>query len=207
MRNNSLEQFYRKINRRLLMVGGYLGDKTLPTIFKACRLKPLTVFYKNLDARAILEPIWIDEFNYTVEIKNKKIKLGTNSVIEQYSTDIYKYSDLKFLIERSRIVLVGLLPSSLNFVVVLLGSDNYVRVYRYVDNQLQICSSLTIGIKLLRYLLFARKPEQGFKRVPIRPKIKNLEGMEWWISSLPISDKMIPQFEKYTQLRNILYSQ
>ena len=202
MRNLSLEQFYRRIHNKIITVGGYLEDKYIPIILKSCRLKPISIFNDDFDINTMLETIWIDEFNNIIEIRNKKLKLKLGAAdINQTSTDIWRNETPKFLAEHSHKTLIGLTPDSEDFVLILTGSDNYLRCWIYQNSILTLCSPLVVGLNVLRYYLML-KMKNPWRHIIIKSDNKKMREMQWYISKLPIKNDM--ELIEYTTLRRIL---
>ena len=207
MRNLSLEQFYKKINKKIILLGGYLEDKSIIPIVRSCRLKPLKAFFDNYDYKTSLEESWVDEFNNIIEIKKKKVKVRWHATdVSKTTTDIYRNENIQFIVEHSKLALIGLQPGSENFILLLTGTDNYLRCYNFTNNNLTICSPLTVGIKLLRNYLTS-KPVKYFKPLTVKSDIKELAGIEWFITVLPASKLFLPNIVAYKQLRSILYNE
>jgi hypothetical protein len=207
MRNLSLEQFYKKINKKIAILAGYLEDKTIPSMIKACRLKPLRVFSDSFDFESSLENTWVDEFNNLIEIKKKKVKIRWNSAnVNQTTTDIYRNETIEFIASRSKLALVGLFPGSENFILLLTGTDNYLRYYIYEDGVIGIHSPLQVGLKMLHYYLNS-KPSKYFKQLAVKPDVKELQDLVWFITPLPASKLFLPNIVTYSKLRSILYNE
>jgi hypothetical protein len=207
MRNLSLEQFYKKIKKKIVMLGGYLDDKSIVPIVRACRLKPIKVFSESFDFATSLEEAWVDEFNNVVEIKKKKIKVRWNaSDVSKTTTDIYRNETIDFIIAHSKLALIGLYPGTENFILLLLGTDNYLRCYNYVNQHLDICSPLRVGVKMLKYYLNS-KTGKYFKKLTVKSDIKELSDIEWFITPLPTTKLFLPNIVAYSKLRSILYNE
>lgn len=201
MHNISLEQFYKRINRQIAIVGAYTGNEYLPQIIKACRLKPITAFSRYFTTRSILERTWIDEFGNLLEIKKKtpQIKFGAVQT-PQITTDIYRNASIEFIVTRSKFVCFGWYND--NWIIVLWGSDNYWRAWRYVDNQLIICSPLTIGMRVLQSWI--RWHTKTCKTLRINTGLTELQEMKWIIGTLPAKTKLLAQIDTNSKLRRIL---
>lgn len=206
MRNLSLEQVYKRINKKILIVGGYTEDKSIINIIKSCRLKPISIFNGNFNPNNALETIWVDEFDNNIEIKNKKAKINLNTrQIQQTTTDIFKNETISFIVEHSSLACVGLYPDSQNFILLLKGTDNYLRSYTYLDNQLLICSPLFVGLKVLKCCF--PKQLKYFQKLTIKSEIKNNKEVEWFITTLPAHKLLLPNIATYDKLRSILYNE
>lgn len=207
MRNLSLEQFYKRINKKIALLAGYLEDKTITTIVRSCRLKPIKSFSDSFDFSTCLEEQWVDEFNNLIEIKNKKVKLRWSATdVNKTTTDIYRNASIDFIVSHSKSALIGLYPGNENFILLLLGTDNYWRCYNYIDNQLSICSPLHVGIKTLRYMVNC-KVGKYFQKLNIKSDVKELSQVEWFITTLPANKMFLPNIVTYNKLRSILYNE
>lgn len=201
MRNVSLEQFYKKINKQIAIAGAYTENIYLPQIIKGCRLKPITIFSKYFTPTSILERCWIDEFNNILEIKKKIPQVKFNAgMTSQITTDIYRNETANFISERSKLACVGLYKNTADFILLLWGTDNYWRAYTYHDNQLSICSPLTGGIKVLQSCL--RWQTKSFKKM--KSELKTLHDVDWVMIKLPIHQIALHNIDSYDKLRSIL---
>lgn len=194
MRSLSYEQLYRQVIRKqIYILAGYLEDKSIPTLFKACRLKPISLFLSpNTD---LLQRVWIDEFNHSLEIKKKSLALN-QQIIEQGSTDIYKHEHPAFLIEQSSKALIGF--SETQFFLLLYGSDHYLRAYHYTE-KLRPASPLAAGLSFPRALLSFR----GTALTEAQISSKAFPDFQWFLTPLPVSHPSIP-WEQNQPLRNLI---
>lgn len=201
MQNISLNQFYKKINKKILLVGAYLGDKELYNIIRGCRLKPIGIFGENFDWSTKLERLWVDEFNNRLEIKKKKIKIILNSKpLQTTTTDIYKNSSIKFIINNSSSICIGISGDAESWIV-FRGNDDFLRCYHCSNDQITICSPLIVGIKVLK-CLWQEIPSQ-WKPSNIKSELKYLDSVQWIVAQLPLSRVFEPKLNN--QLKKILY--
>lgn len=206
MRNVSLDQFYRKINKKILLIGGYTEDKSIVDIIKSCRLKPISVFSNYFDSSAVLDTVWVDEFNNNVEIKKKKLRVNLNArTLQTTTTDIFRNETMEFLISHSSLACIGLYPDSQNFILLLKGTDNYFRCYSCQNNELSVTSPLIVGLKVLRQCFPAHL--KYFQKLVVKSEIKNLKEVEWLITTLPAQKLLLPNIVTYNKLRSILYNE
>src|SRR4051812_26435886 len=81
MNKITIEKFYEKYRGYVDVTAGYLDDRRIPFILKACRLRPQLSTEHNLPTTPRLERWWIDEFRNTLRIgKNKRIRLIFNDL-------------------------------------------------------------------------------------------------------------------------------
>jgi len=202
--NISLERFYHRIRGKISLVGAYLGDTRICSIIRGCRLKPITAFYNKFNFDTILEPVWIDEFGYRLEIQKKgytKIKISKRKGIQKTTTDIFKNETVEFIAAHSKRVLIGL--SEKKWICIFWCSDNYFRGYIWDDTQstISICSSLAAGWRvLLRFVQI--KYKQG--KIMVKSEMKDFADYEWWLIKLPINEQLIDTLNAHTTLKEIL---
>jgi hypothetical protein len=209
MRSLSLEQFYKRIKNKIAIVGGYIEDKSICSIIKSCRLKPITVFTEHFDFKTLLEPVWIGEDqNIAIEIKKKKAKVITLLQNETHSmvTDIFKNETVKFIVEHSSYACVGLYPGTENFILLLMGTDNYFRCYECMDDCIKIISPLIVGLKILKCCV-TMKSLTSFQKLTIKSELKPVKDVEWFIVPLPAQKLFMLNIVAYNKLRSILYNE
>jgi len=196
-----LEQFNKKIAKKILLVGAYTNNKFLPNIIKNCRLKPETVFSQTFNSKSGLETKWVDEFaDKYLEIKNKKIKIQNQQhKFPNVSTDIFKNETINFIIEHSQSICIGLIPESTNFILLSRGTDNYFRCYINENDQLNIISPLTVGYKILEAFIKFKK-QKHFIKLNTKSELKDLRHVEWFIVTVPVSKFFIPNIVAYSKL-------
>jgi len=211
MQNLSLEQFYKRIKNKIALIGGYIEDKSICDIIKACRLKPLSIFSPSSNhfvPQKILEDMWVDEFNGNVlEIKKKKAKIKFWPVtLLSNSTDIFKYETIQFIIEHSSYACIGLYPDTKNFILLLMGTDNYFRCYECIDDRIKIITPLIVGLKILKCCV-TMKSLTTFQKLTIKSELKPVKDVEWFIVPLPAQKLFMLNIVAYNKLRSILYNE
>ena len=209
MRSLSLEQFYKRIKNKIAIVGGYIEDKSICSIIKSCRLKPITVFTEHFDFKTLLEPVWIGEDrNIAIEIKKKKAKVITLLQNEVHSmvTDIFKNETVKFIVEHSSYACIGLYPDTKNFILLLMGTDNYFRCYECIDDRVKIITPLIVGLKILKCCV-TMKSLTSFQKLTIKSELKPVKDVEWFIVPLPAQKLFMLNIVAYNKLRSILYNE
>lgn len=207
MFNISLEQFNKRIKNKIALIGGYIEDKSICAIIKSCRLKPFSVYSNYFLFATTLEDIWVDEFGNAVEINKKKTKIKPLSVtLPALTTDIFKNETIQFIVEHSKYVCIGLYPDTKNFILLLMGSDNYFRCYECIDDHMKIIAPLIVGLKILKCCV-TMKPIKYFKKLTIKSELKLVKDVEWFIAPLPANKLLIPNIIAYNKLRSILYNE
>lgn len=207
MRNLSLEQFYKRISNKIAVVGGYLDDKSICSVIKSCRLKPLSVYSKHFTYETKLEDIWVDEFGHLLSINKKKTKIKPlSATIPDISTDIFKYEKVEFIVDHSSYACIGISPDTTNFILLLMGTDNYFRCYECKNDVIRPLTPLIVGLKILKYCM-TMKPVKYFKKLTIKSELQWAKNVEWFIVPLPANKLLIPNIVAYKQLRNILYNE
>lgn len=208
MRNISLNQFYKKIKNKIALVGGYIEDKSICHIIKSCRLKPITIFSNHFSFDTSLETIWVDEeSSHIIEIKKKKAKIQPcTASVPHISTDLFKNETNEFIINHSKFACIGLFPDTTNFILLLMGTDNYFRCYDCVDDTVTYRTPLIVGLKILKHCV-NMKPITYFKKLTIKSELKELDKVEWFITTLPASKLFLPNIVTCNKLRSILYNE
>lgn len=201
MKNISLEQYYHKIKKKISIVGAYTEDLYVINIIKSCRLKPMSVFSGK---DKLLEDVWLDEFNNSIKIKNKKIKVELSSNKLQHTcTDIFRNENIEFLVSKSLLVCIGIADDN-KFILVLKGSDNYLRCYECLNNSFVISSPLIIGLGVLKYCF--TEPIKDLNRLLIKSEFNHLNDHKWFMIKLPTTRHVLQQINN-KQLEKILYNE
>lgn len=209
MHNFSLDQYHRRIHKKIEMVGAFLEDPYLPKIIRSCRLKPITVFFNDYSPKKLLESIWVDELGaYLLNIEKKNIQVRENKIeIPKHCTDIFRHESISFLVTHSKFACVGLLPETDCFVLLLGGTDNYFRCYTHFNKSLKIASPLIIGLKLLkRCVRFKKKENKTIRIQNIKSERKEFEDIKWFIVALPRVRYFARKLKGYDTLKEIIYN-
>jgi len=126
----SLDSFYKKIKRTVLLVEGYTEIKNLAFILTACRLKPI-----GLGSKLELHRHWVDEFGSSLKIIKKKIQIVHNdlSIDREHlpCTDLYYGLSLERIVKMSKLsyLCYGQDEDEIYYIISFLGIDNYLRTY------------------------------------------------------------------------------
>lgn len=159
MENLTLNNLYKRFNKNILVLEGYSEIKNLIFLIKASRLKPFDVMiskYKYKVKKRLFKK-WIDEFGNSLNFKNKEAEIIKNDLsIDQnilISTDPYQGLSLKNISNISKFIYL-LVGKDEDFeqdhaVVCFLGIDNYFRAYYIYNENLEICSPLSLGFSRL----------------------------------------------------------
>ncbi len=156
MKSINLDRFYHKINKHVLLTESYTEIKNLSFIIKSCRLKPKSILV-NHNYDLVLHNYWVDEFNNSLTIKNKKIKVSYNNLDFLFpvsTTDLYYGLSLDKIYKISKLLYIysaKIEGTYDNFLLVsFLGIDNYWRTYYVYDGEISNCSPLILGFNTLR---------------------------------------------------------
>lgn len=198
MKNLSINSFFGRINKLVLLTEAYTEIKDLVFIIKACRLKPLAL----RDFAITLRKQWIDEYGNSLNIiKGKRIKIIENDLSidrdKLVCTDMYHGLTLTKIAKMSKMVYICCgYDEQPYYMVSFLGLDNYLRTYLYYDFQWQQVSSLILGMRVLKFI--AQNQDVRFfinstkrEKLPI-PCSKGEE----WLSLLPASRLLLTTLEK-----------
>lgn len=198
MKSPSLESFYYKINRSVLLTQSYTEIENLAFIIKACRLKPKTLFFNNEKYSLKLYQEWFDEFGNILKIiKTKKIDIIYNdlSIIDnKIATDLYYGLSVDKIVKISKLMhlIIGKDEASDKvFIITFLGIDNYLRSYLFMDNEWTVVSPLILGINRLRNII-KRSDIKFFHE--LKYKKDNMipcQVATEWISYIPVANNLI----------------
>ena len=186
MNSQSIETFYSRIGKRIKLFAAFTGSSYIDQIIKMSRLKPANVFVSGFKHdRATLEKIWVDEFDNRLILKGKKIQLKSNcQPLDKPITDIYRNQTFEFILKNSLIAIVGLVEN--RKIVILWGSDNYLRCYRDEGDRWIVSSPICAGIKILKF--FWSDKGLSFEELGKKCDVLKFRDMEWFRVSLPVSD-------------------
>lgn len=159
MKNPSLENFYLKIDKSILLVESFIEIKNLSFIIKACRLKPFDLFFSSKKSayKIKLYKHWFDEFSNSLKIvKNKKLKIIYHDTI--FLSKNIPCTDLYFGLLPEKIAKISKLIHVISlkgvkdkqYIITFLGVDNYLRSYLFNHQVWLPISPLVLGIKSLQ---------------------------------------------------------
>jgi hypothetical protein len=151
MKELSYEEFVVKYKKYYNLVSGVLEDKSYKNLFIRCRLKPYdAVFGKLNTSKNYLITHWVDEFNNSLFIKDKKISIVYNDLSIDRSK--IKTSDLYFKLPLHKIYTisdVAYIGKANDYYCFLFKSNDIYRYYYYKDELIQL-SPLCLGFKALK---------------------------------------------------------
>ncbi len=158
MKIKSLDNFYHKIRKSILLVEGYTEIRHMASIMKACRLKPVPIFKE--DYKLQLYKLWFDEFGNSLKIlKKKRIEVicGDLSLPKSICTDLYSGLSINKTAKMSKVVhiITGLDEDKKEhyLFITFLGIDNYLRSYMFMYNEWTAVSPLMLGIVKLQNIM------------------------------------------------------
>lgn len=192
IKSPSLDRFFIKIKRHIILAQAYTGIKNLHFIFTACRLKPYEFFTDKINYKLILYRHWFDEFGNSIIIhKNKHIKTIFNDLsLDQKKiscTDLYYNLSLDKICKMSKLFFLNHIQyqEDDNIFISFLGLDNYLRTYYYLDNEWIQVSPLYLGWKNLKSIS-QNISVQDFKKLNIKEEYEDAcTAQTQWISLLP----------------------
>lgn len=156
----SLEHFYTKINKPILLAQSYTECDELEFIITNCRLKPLE-YLKTRSPNIVLYKKWIDEFGNSLIIdKKKRLKIINNDLSVDKNkvvcTDLYYGLSLDKIASISKLAYIccGIDEDDYQayYILTFLGIDNYLRSYLYLYDEWQQVSPLVLGMENLKLI-------------------------------------------------------
>src|SRR5512147_1224007 len=72
MKSPSIDSFYTKLDKHILLAQSYTEVGGLFFIIRACRLKPYSYVFEKRSEKIVLYRHWVDEFGNSVHITTKK---------------------------------------------------------------------------------------------------------------------------------------
>src|ERR1700678_3745019 len=123
--NCDIETFHKRIDGHLKLIAAYTEKPILYTIFKACRMKPISVFGNDsFDYNTTLERHWVDEFGIAFKLNKKKYEI-TEENKSYSSTDLFYGNSIKTLLKNGKAALFA--TGKDTCIVLVLGQDDYLR--------------------------------------------------------------------------------
>lgn len=215
MKSPSLDSFYQKIDKKILLAQAYTEIEELPFIIKSCRLKPYSYVFENREEKTVLYNWWFDEFGNSLKItKNKKLKITYNDLSldreKIVCTDLYSNLEISKIMKISKLAYIAagkeedLYQDS--FLLNFLGMDDYWRSYLFMYDEWVSVSPLLLGIDTLK-LIAQKKDLQYFLQFD---KKNNMPvpclSSRQWLTYLPFSKELLQILKKeHEQLLPILY--
>jgi hypothetical protein len=160
VKNPSIDTFYLKLNKHILLLQAYLEIPELSFLIRGCRLKPHNYVFGQRPFKTTLYFDWFDEFGNSYLIRDKKIQIVQQdlSLRDQHilCTDLYYGLSLDRVIKMSKMIyLCNGLDEDLQqptFFITCLGLDNYLRSYLSLYGQCRVVSSLLLGMERLQVI-------------------------------------------------------
>lgn len=191
--NYLAEEYFEKIKPEINLVSSYLEDSDIKDLFIKCRLKPYKYNY-SLNRKLILRRHWVDEFNNSLIIDDKKIKIIENDL--SLSEKDIKYTDLYYGLSINKILKISnLLYLSMGkdedfnqdcCVLTFLGIDNYLRTFTFYNGKLERKSPLCLGFKNLKKIIDNIDIKIYSKLIKKETIIYPCSQWDEWVISLPI---------------------
>lgn len=207
MRTIGLDQFYKRIEKRIALFGGYTEYPLIKEVIKSCRLKPLSVYSNSFRMRdVILEREWVDEFgDKSVGLFRKApVVKECSRAIPLISTDIFQNEKPRFIVDHSKYAYIGKYGKSSDFTLLLMGLDNYVRCYTYKDRVFSISSPLNAGLKVL-YSFVSNKLDFPMRKLTVKSEIEEMQKMSWFLINLPANKKLINKIRN-NKIKEIVFN-
>lgn len=191
--NYLAEEYFEKIKPEVNLVSSYLEDNDIKEIIIKCRLKPYKYNY-SLNRKLILRRHWVDEFNNSFILDEKKIKIIEND-LSLTEKDV-KYTDLYYGLPINKIIKISkLLHISIGkdedfnqdcCVLTFLGIDNYLRTFALYNGKVERRSPLCLGIKNLKKII-NNTDVKIYNKLPRKERvIYPCSYWDEWIVSLPV---------------------
>jgi len=189
MKSFSLESYYNKISKNILLAQSYSEHEALGWIIKSSRLMP----HEFLKSKYTLCNKWVDEYGNSLSIvKNKKLKIVLNdtSVLKSITTDLYNGLEIDKISKISNLIYIcyGMDDEDTKmYFVFFMGIDSYSRCFMNINDEWIKVSPLVLGISHLKNI---------YKNMALRyfKEFTNKEKMPFpcivgkaWLSCMPVS--------------------
>ncbi len=199
MKSLSLEAFYLKIKKHILLLQGYTEIEYLESLIKSCRLKPFNKATKDVS----IHDKWVDEFGNSFNLVNgKKFKIIYNDLSissKGIITDIYYGLDIVNVAKISKLAYICYgKDEEYNemYFIAFMGIDNYLRCFLNLGGDWEKVSPLLLGTKHLQNII-KNSDIRFFKKFPNKEKtpFPCVSG-EAWLTSLPVSTIFVKTVSK-----------
>ena len=202
----SLDAFYVKHQRLLLLVKGHTEIDYLEVIIRMCRLKPFEFFLNKERAKVKLHKHWIDEFGNSVFLKKSnqyrsterfKILLDDLAIDRSYiiNTDLYGGLSIykTYLMSQSAFILIGKDKETNQnyYMLALFGIDNYLRLFIFRNEEWIRYSPAYLGYEVLRE--FTGEPIKLFYELKQKMMTTSCAVIQKWLTSVPIPEELKQQ--------------
>jgi len=214
MKSPSIDNFYTKLDKHILLAQSYTEVSELFFIVKACRLKPYPYVFEKRSEKIVLYRQWFDEFGNSLQITTKKrLQIIYNDLSLDRAalvcTDLYYGLSLDKIAKISKLAYLCLgKDEDLHqdcAVITFLGIDNYLRTYQFVYGEWQQVSPLTIGLRNLK-IIAKNRDIKYFHQFDIKDNMPiPCTTSEQWLTFMPPSLNLIEELnQKYEQFAQVL---
>lgn len=189
MKSFSLESYYNRISKNILLAQSYSEHEALSWIIKSCRLMP----HDKLKSKYTLCKKWSDEYGNSLSIiKDKKLNITLNdtSVSKSITTDLYSGLLIDKVSKISNLIYIcyGLDDEDNKmYFAFFMGIDSYSRCFMNIGDEWIKVSPLMLGIPHLKNI-YNNKSVRYFKEFPNKEKMPFpcIAGKAW-LSCMPVS--------------------
>jgi hypothetical protein len=205
MKSPSIDNFYTKLDKQILLAQSYTEVGGLFFLIKACRLKPYSYIFEKRSDKIVLYRHWVDEFGNSLHITTKKrLQLIYNDLLVDRNalvcTDLYHGLTLDKVAKISKLAYLCLGKDEDLYqdcaIVTFLGIDNYLRSYQYLYGEWRLVSPLTIGIRNLK-LIGKNRDIKYFHKFEIKDNMPiPCISSEQWLTFMPSSKAFLDHMEK-----------
>lgn len=205
MKSPSIDNFYTKLDKQILLAQSYTEVNHLFFVIKACRLKPYSYLFEKRSDKIVLYRHWVDEFGNSLHITTKKrLQLIYNDVSLDRDalvcTDLYHGLSLDKIVRISKLAYLCLGKDEDLYqdcaVVTFLGIDNYLRSYQYLYGEWQAVSPLTIGLRNLK-IIGKNRDIKYFHQLDIKENMPiPCISSDQWLTFVPPSQAFLTHMEK-----------
>lgn len=155
MKNTDIESFYKRIDKDILLITAITKIQNLSKIIKACRLKPYSIFDKNIEVKYGRENHWVDEFGNSLKFYNiePQIVIDDTNIKDctKISTDLFYGNSIHNIVKNTKYMLLAI--GNRNSVAALYCNDEYIRCFLISNTMCSRISPLLLGIKTLNIFI------------------------------------------------------
>jgi transposase len=201
-----ISSLYAKLRRDILLFVGFMENKHLEFIIKACRLKPRDM--KN-GLKVIFYSHWDDEFGNSLSFKkdkkgSKKLIITLNDLAIDRSklpmTDLYDGLPPSKIskISKAAFILVGKEEETFktHSIVSFLGIDDFLRTFAFIDNEWISIPSLFLGIWALQNI--AKHRNKDCKELKSKdPVLLPCQEQKTFIVKYPTNNKIAGEIPEW----------
>lgn len=190
----SINTLYSHIYKNVELVSAYTDNKDLSSLIKICRLKPYNLLGKNLKINTVLYYWWVDEYNNSFKINQKKeikIILSDLSIKRKYltSSDLYGQLHVSDVAKFSKLVyILAGKDEDLNkdhTILAFLGIDDFLRVFVLTYGEWKQYSPLNLGLDILLKIVNNLNITTCLELSENKPVIYPCSSQKEWLSYWP----------------------